>query len=96
MFVRLARFLIRRRRPVLVAAGVFFVTAGVLGGTVADSLSRGGFDDPDAESTIARQRLEDEFGAGLPGYVLVVTATSGSIDDPGVATRADPSSLGPH
>ncbi|MGH9037335.1 MAG: MMPL family transporter, partial [Acidimicrobiia bacterium] len=57
-------------------------------GTVADSLSRGGFDDPDAESTIARQRLEREFGAGLPGYILVVTATGGTVDDPAVVTRA--------
>ncbi len=87
MFVWLARFLIRRRRPVLVAAGVFFVAAGAVGGTVADSLSRGGFDDPDAESVIARQRLEDEFGAGLPAYVLVVTPTGGGIDDPAVASR---------
>ena len=84
MFERLARSLIRRRRRVLVAAGVFIVVAGALGGSVADSLSRDGFDDPGAESTLARQRLEHEFGAGLPGYVLVVTATGGQVDDPAV------------
>jgi putative drug exporter of the RND superfamily len=87
VFLRLAQFLIRRRRPVLIATGAFFVVAGVLGGTVADSLSRGGFDDPNAESVTARQRLEDEFGAGLPAYVLLVTPTSGGIDDPVVASR---------
>src|SRR5437763_5004114 len=88
VFARLARFLIRHRRPVLVAAGVFFVVAGALGGTVADHLSRGGFDDPRAESVIARRRLEREFGAGLPAYVLVVTPTTGALDDPAVADRA--------
>jgi RND superfamily putative drug exporter len=88
VFARLARFLIRHRRPVLITAGLFFVVAGALGGTVADHLSRGGFDDPGAESVTARQRLEREFGAGLPGYVLVVTPTSGAVDDPAVAERA--------
>jgi putative drug exporter of the RND superfamily len=88
VFARLARFLIRHRRPVLVAAGVFFVVSGALGGTVADHLSRGGFDDPRAESVTARRRLEKEFGAGLPAYVLVVTPSAGTVDDPAVADRA--------
>ena len=88
MFARLARFLIRHRRPVLVAAGVFFVVSGALGGTVSEHLSRGGFDDPRAESVKARQRLEREFGAGLPAYVLVITPTAGAVDDPAVSDRA--------
>ncbi|MGH8993970.1 MAG: MMPL family transporter, partial [Acidimicrobiia bacterium] len=87
MFVRLARFLIRHQRPVLGAAGLFFVVAGALGGSVAEHLSRGGFDDPAAESVLARHRLEDDFGAGLPAYVLVATPTSGGVDDPAVAAR---------
>ncbi|MGH9041602.1 MAG: MMPL family transporter [Acidimicrobiia bacterium] len=87
VFARLARFLIRRRKPVLIASGVFFVAAGALGGSVADHLSRGGFDDPAAESVKARHRLEDEFGAGLPAYVLVVTPTSGGVR--GVPAVAD-------
>ncbi|MGH8972845.1 MAG: MMPL family transporter [Acidimicrobiia bacterium] len=89
MFVRLARSLIRHRRPVLVAAGVFFVVAGALGGTVAEHLSRGGFDDPGAESVSTRHRLEDEFGGGgFPAYVLVVTPSGGGgVDDPAVAAR---------
>ena len=88
MLTRLARFLIRHRRSVLATAGLFFVVAGALGGTVADYLSRGGFDDPRAESVTARHRLEREFGAGLPGYVLVVTPTAGAVDEPAVADRA--------
>jgi RND superfamily putative drug exporter len=88
VFARLARFLIHHRRPVLLASGVFFVVSGALGGTVADYLSRGGFDDPHAESVTARRRLEREFGAGLPAYILVVTPTAGDVDDPAVADRA--------
>ena len=88
MFIRLARFLIRRRRTVLGTAGVFFVVAAVFGGNVADQLGRGGFDDPDAESTLARERLERDFGAGLPAYVLVVSPAGGGVDDPKVRAKA--------
>ena len=77
MLTRLAALAVRRRRPVLVSALVAFAAAGMWGGAVAEELTSGGFDDPDAESTRAEQLLEEEFDQGQPNVVLVVTAAGG-------------------
>ena len=58
MFDRLSSLAQFHRRPVLVAAVVFFVLAGALGGSVADRLDPYGADDPDTESIQADERLE--------------------------------------
>jgi putative drug exporter of the RND superfamily len=83
---RLARFVILRRRAVIVAAGIAVVVAGVVGGGVADRLSLGGFADPSAESTKAADILDEEFPSSTADLVLVVTAPDGAeVDDPAVA-----------
>ena len=70
MFDRLAHFVHGRRRLVAIGAVVFFLAAGALGGSVADRLDPYGADDPDTESVIATERLED---AGYrPGDVVVL------------------------
>ena len=84
MLRNLGRFTVRRRRWILVATLVFLGVAGALGGNVASMLSSGGFDDPDAESTLAAQALQDTFGQGNPNVVLLVTATEGDVDDAAV------------
>ncbi|MEA2497777.1 MAG: putative drug exporter of the superfamily, partial [Actinomycetota bacterium] len=66
MFDRLGAFTVRRRRWILVATAVFFVLAGAVGGGVADRLSSGGFNDPDAEATRATEVLRAEFGQQTP------------------------------
>jgi putative drug exporter of the RND superfamily len=76
----IARLIVRQRRLVLIAAVVFAALAGAFGGSVAKHLSNGGFDDPHAESTAARQIVEKQFGAGSPNLVLLVTAIDGSVD----------------
>jgi RND superfamily putative drug exporter len=86
VLTRLATTTVRHRRPVLVAAAVFFALAGAVGGGVADELSSGGFEDPGAESYQADAALLDELGAATPNVVLLVSARSGSVDDPAVAT----------
>jgi RND superfamily putative drug exporter len=78
---RVARFVVRRRRLVLVLAGVGFVVAGAFGAGVFGSLKTGGFDDPGAESTQVRRILHDRFGQAEPNLVLVVTAKAGTVDD---------------
>jgi RND superfamily putative drug exporter len=85
MLTRLARFTVRRRRVVLVASLVVFAVFGAIGGGVAERLSSGGFEDPDAESTRARHLIEDEFGSATPNLVLLVTADAGNVDDPAAA-----------
>jgi RND superfamily putative drug exporter len=85
MLARLGSTVVRRRRLVLVTAAIAFAFAGVIGGGVAEHLSSGGFEDPDAESTEAARILEDDFGQGIPNLILLVTAEQGTVDDPAVA-----------
>ncbi len=70
MFERLATFVQERRRLVAIGAGVFFLAAGALGSSVADRLDPYGADDPDTETVIATERLEDagyrSTGRGRP------------------------------
>src|SRR3954463_7626263 len=82
MFSRLGRFAVRRRRLVLVLTGLFVVVAAAAGGGVFDALKGGGFADPKAESTQARDLLEDRFGQGDPNVVLLYTPPGGSVDSP--------------
>jgi RND superfamily putative drug exporter len=85
MLSRLAAFTTRRRRLVLLLALVAFFVSGAVGGGVADQLSSGGFEDPDAESTLVEQVLGDEFDTGSPNVILLVDAGDASVDDPAAA-----------
>ena len=80
MFERLGRFTVRRRWHILIGTIVFFLAAGAIGGGVAERLSNGGFQDPNAEATVAQRVLDREFGTTSPNFVLLVTA-DGSVDD---------------
>ncbi len=86
MLTRLGRFTVRRRTTVLVISVLFFGVAAVVGGSVADSLTSGGFDDPSSESTRANDAVEERFGADDPDVLLLVTAPAGAtVDDRDVA-----------
>ena len=85
MLTRLAGVTVHRRRLVLVLALVAFVLSGAIGGGVAQQLSSGGFEDPDAESTRVEAILRDTFDTGSPNIILLVDAPSGDVDDPTVA-----------
>jgi putative drug exporter of the RND superfamily len=85
MLARLARFLYRRRLPVLAVTLVVIVLAAVYGGAAVAHLKGGGFDDPQAESTRAAELLRDRFGTGDPNLVLLVTAERGTVDSPEAA-----------
>jgi RND superfamily putative drug exporter len=71
MFDSLARLANRRPRRIALAAVVFFLIAGALGGSVAERLDPYGADDPATEAVEARTQLE---GAGnrIPGVLVVV------------------------
>jgi uncharacterized membrane protein YdfJ with MMPL/SSD domain len=68
---RLAGLADRRAKRVLVIAALFFVLAGVLGAGVADRLDPYGADDPETESVIADNELEDA-GYRQTGVVVLV------------------------
>jgi len=81
---RLGEVIVRFRLLIVIAGLLAFGAAGAVGGGVAESLSNGGFEDPAAESVAAAELLESEFGVSDPAVVLVVSAPSGSVDDPEV------------
>ena len=86
MLERLARFVVRRRRAVLVASGLGFLAAFAFGAGVFGAVKAGGFENPAAESSRAARLVEQQFGQGDPDLVLVVTAKEGrKVDDPAVA-----------
>ena len=87
MFDALGRLVVSRPRIVLLSSLVFLVVSGALGASVAQELSTGGFANPNDESAIAQDLLEDEFDSGLPNYLVLVTAAGGSIDDNAVAAQ---------
>jgi len=85
MLTRFARLATRRSWAVVVAALLFVLVAGALGGGVAENLTSGGFEDPSTESAKADEALAQRFDTGVPNMVLVVTARGGTVDGPGAA-----------
>ena len=74
MFDALARLADRRPRRIGLAAVVFFLVAGALGGSVAERLDPYGADDPATESVEAREALLDTGFRGPGAIVLVENA----------------------
>jgi RND superfamily putative drug exporter len=73
-----------RPRIVLTVTLLFVLGAAVLGVGAFGKLLSNGFDDPKSDSTRAANEVDDRFG-GTPNLVLLVTARSGTVDDPAVA-----------
>ena len=78
MFDALARLADRRPRRVVLAALVFFIAAGALGGSVADRLDPYGADDPATESARASALLDRAGFREVGATVLVENAPVGS------------------
>jgi RND superfamily putative drug exporter len=76
---------IRFRWWILGATVVFLLVGGALGGRGVEQLTSGGFADPGSESAQAAATLDERFDAGPPSFVIVVTATDGTVDDAAVA-----------
>src|SRR5438477_2112216 len=85
VFTRLGRLVVAKPKVVLGAAAVFFVLAGLAGGSVARHLSTGGLDDTGSQATRAAAILNRVFHQGSPDVGLLVRARHGTVDDPAVA-----------
>ena len=85
MLTRIARLSTRRSWRVVVAASLFVLVAGAIGGGVAENLTSGGFEDPSTESARADEALAERFGTGIPNVILLVTAQDGDVDSPAAA-----------
>lgn len=84
MFRALGRFVVRRRKLVLVSTLAVAVAAAIAGAGVFDRLSAGGFENDEMESARAGEFLLDNYGIGDPNIILLVS-TEGSVNDPDVA-----------
>jgi RND superfamily putative drug exporter len=83
----LGRLVVTRARLVLVVATVAVLCFGIAGAGAFGKLKAGGFEDPGAESTTARQLLDQQLG-GASSVVLLVHAKKGTVDDPAVRHEA--------
>ncbi|MGQ0744871.1 MAG: MMPL family transporter [Acidimicrobiales bacterium] len=84
MLMRLGATVARRRWVVLAITLVGLVASGFYGGDVASRLSSGGFEDPNAESTLAVRTVDQVFHSGQPNLILLVTAEGGDVDEASV------------
>ncbi|MFG2293828.1 MMPL family transporter [Streptomyces sp. NPDC048603] len=84
MLARIGRAVTARPKMFLLAILGFVVLSGAVGGGVVEKLAAGGFDDPAAESTLARDALAGEFHVRGSNLVLLATADS-SVDAPDAA-----------
>ncbi|MFB9624660.1 MMPL family transporter [Nonomuraea helvata] len=81
---RLGLLLVRRRRIVLALSAVVLVVAAALAAGAVPRLSLARFEAPGSESDRAQIELDRRFGTGSPDLVFLVTARSGTVDDPAV------------
>jgi RND superfamily putative drug exporter len=78
MLQRVARVSIAAPRRIVGAAVLVFLAAAVFGIPVANSLSPGGFQDPNSESARAIEVLTDKFGQSGQQMQILVTAPAGA------------------
>jgi len=78
MLTRLAVLGTRAPKWVLGVAGLLLVLAAVLGAPVASHLSSGGFADPGAQSSTAKDLLARTFDAGDANLIIAVQAPGGA------------------
>ena len=77
MLQRIARLAIAAPRRIIGVAVLAFIAAAVFGIPVAESLSPGGFQDPNSESARATGVLTDKFGQSGQQLLILVTAPGG-------------------
>ncbi|WP_182525321.1 MMPL family transporter [Nocardioides dongkuii] len=82
MIDRWGTFLARRALAVLLAGLAVAVAAGAYGLGVFDSLSQGGFDDPDSESSRELVAEQDAFGNQSVDVVAIYSSADLTADDP--------------
>ena len=76
-------------RRIIGVAVLVFIAAAVFGIPVADSLSPGGFQDPNSESARAINVLADKFGQSGQQMLILVTAPAGAKSEQGRTVGTD-------
>jgi RND superfamily putative drug exporter len=91
MFGALGRVMYRRRRWVVALALAFLVFAGVWGTGVFGSMTGGGFDDPNSESSLAGEMAARELGRSSADVVVLYRSDDLTVDDPAFQSSVDAS-----
>jgi len=81
-------FVVRHRVATLWAGVVVTLVLGVLAAGAMDALVLSRWEAPGSESVRAEQILARDFATGNANLILLVTARSGTVDDPDVAAAA--------
>lgn len=82
MLSGLGRLIHRRRWPCLVLILVTTVIAGAWGLGVFAKFKEGGFEDPDASSTLVAKLGATYFGSTNPDMLVLYTSDTMTVDDP--------------
>lgn len=84
MLTRLAGFIVRRPRLVLIVASVALVAMGAVGFGAFGKLQTGGFEDPADESTVAQDVISENFD-DQADVVILARVAEGDVDDAATA-----------
>ncbi len=88
MFETLGRFIVRRKKSVLVLFIIGILAAGGVGSLAFGKLDSGGYSDLNSESAKAYVYLTEKFKVEEPIAILVVDSGSKSVDDSEITTAA--------
>jgi RND superfamily putative drug exporter len=88
MFEALGRFIVRRKKSVLILFIIGILAAGGVGSLAFSKLDSGGYSDLGSESAKAYDYLTEKFNVQEPAAILVIDAKNRSVNDPTVIAEA--------
>jgi RND superfamily putative drug exporter len=88
MFAGLGKFIVRRKKSVLILFIIGILAAGGVGSLAFSKLDSGGYSDLGSESAKAYDYLTEKFKVQEPAAILVIDTQNRSVDDPGVIAEA--------
>jgi RND superfamily putative drug exporter len=88
MFAGLGRFIVRRKKSVLIIFIIGILAAGGVGSLAFSKLDSGGYSDLGSESAKAYEYLTEKFKVQEPAAILVIDTQNRTVNDPAVVTEA--------
>ena len=88
MFEGLGRFIVRRKKSVLILFVIGILAAGGVGSMAFSKLDTGGYSDLGSESAKAYDYLTKKFKVQEPAAILVVDTQNRNVNDPAVIAEA--------
>ena len=88
MFAELGRFIVRRKKSVLIVFIIGILAAGGVGSLAFSKLDSGGYSDLGSESAKAYEYVTQKFKVQEPAAILVIDTGSRSVNNPAVVEEA--------